>query len=125
MSGTAAVWAWNRACVSRGVPVPPRVSRPWVIIPPRSCKLRQNRAPSPFVPPLATSPVVPPSARRRLGRLAPLPVQDRLAEPQLRVLGMERQPFRTGAQRRAALPEHPLRPRDQGEQFPRDRVIRR
>ena len=67
----------------------------------------------------------PPPALLRLGRLAPMAVDHRLAEQQLGVLGVEGEALGTGPQRRGRLAHHLVRPRDQGEQLPRDRVARR
>ena len=64
----------------------------------------------------------PPPAVFGLGRLAAMPVHDRLAEPQLGVFGVERKPLGAALERRLEIAQHLVGPGDQGKELAGDRI---
>ncbi len=66
-----------------------------------------------------------PPARLGLGRLTAMSVDDCLAEQEFGILGIEREPLLAGPERGGGVAQHLVRPGDQGEQLPRDRVAGR
>ncbi len=60
-----------------------------------------------------------------LGRLAPMPMNNSHAKPELCVLRIEPQPVQAGLDRLLAVPHHLVRPGNQGIQLTHDRITSR
>ena len=67
----------------------------------------------------------PPPRLLCLGWLAPMPVHDPLAKPQLGILRVKHEPLEARLDRRLRITHHLVRTGDQGIQFAHDRVARR